>query len=327
MPIINNITNPDIYHGKNKSKGFFEGWYFKISDAEEGVSLALIPGIIKGRGGHSFIQYVNGNDKEFRYFSFKEDSFHSQDSVFNIKIHTGSFSLEGIRLKLDSPELTIEVSLDFTDIVKWPDSILNPGSMGFYNYLTFMECYSQVCALDGNASGTIKINDNVYTLKKGKIYIEKNWGKKFPYSWFWLQSNSFLNEDLALTCSIAHIPFPLKSFRGFLIGVKYKDEILTFTTINRSRLKIFKTDRDILISVMSKDYELILEPISSQDEFLLLHSPDGVTMQPSVRESITSKIKVTIKYKKTNKLLVEDIGYIAGIEYGGNYQELFNKLR
>ena len=26
------IFNPNLYHGKHKSKNFFEGWYYKIVD-------------------------------------------------------------------------------------------------------------------------------------------------------------------------------------------------------------------------------------------------------------------------------------------------------
>lgn len=318
------ILNPDLYHGKNKHKYFFEGWYFKLSDPEEDLSIALIPGIIKGKNQHSFIQYVNGGTKSFKYLSFAQKDFISSDTAFNINIAGNLFSLEGIKLNLQGDGLSLSANLHFKNIQRWPDSLINPGSMGFYNYLTFMECYSQVCAIDGIASGTLTINEKEYKLLSSKVYIEKNWGKKFPYSWFWFQCNTFTKKELAFTCSIAHIPFPINSFRGFLAAVRYKNEVITFTTMKRSKLKITKKENTLSLLLSNKNYELTIEPQSKEEDFLLLHSPDGEVMKPDVLESVVSKIKITLREKSTGKLVAEDIGINAGIEYGGNYHELFD---
>ena len=321
---MNNILNPDLYHGKNKHNYFFEGWYFKLTDTKEDLSIALIPGIIKGKNQHSFIQYVNGASKSFKYFTFSHKDFISSDKAFNINIAGNYFSLEGIKINLQDKEQSIALDLQFNNIVRWPDSVINPGSMGFYNYLTFMECYSQVSAIDGYASGTILINEKEYKLTNSKIYIEKNWGKKFPYSWFWFQCNTFSQKDLALTCSIAHIPFPIYSFRGFLAAFRYKDEVITFTTMKRSKLTITRGEDSLSFRLSNRNYELIIEPKSQDEDFLLLHSPDGEVMKPDVLESIVSEIRVTLKEKSTGKILAEDTGIKAGIEYGGNYKELFD---
>ncbi|MGM9973110.1 MAG: tocopherol cyclase family protein [Clostridiaceae bacterium] len=248
----------------------------------------------------------------------------SSDSAFNINISGNLFSLEGINLKLQVDGLSIALEIHFKNIQRWPDTLINPGSMGFYNYLTFMECYSQVCAIDGNASGVLTINEKKYELTNSKVYIEKNWGKKFPYSWFWFQCNTFTEQELALTCSIAHIPFPIYSFRGFLAALRYGNEVITFTTMKRSKLKVIKEKDSLSFLLSNKDYDLIIVPESKEEDFLLLHSPDGEVMKPDVLESVVSKIKITLKEKNTGKVIAEDIGINAGIEYGGNYKELFD---
>lgn len=319
--MIKQILNPDLYHGDDKKEKYFEGWYFKISDMDNNLSLAFIPGIIKGEGGHSFIQCVNGFQKQFSFFRFSKEDFQASKSEFNIKISKNFFSIKGLKLDLRDDNNKIKVDVNFSHIYKWPDSTINPGSMGFYNYLSFMECYSQVCAIDGYVSGAIEINDKKYILNKGKIYIEKNWGKKFPYSWFWMQSNCF-NKDISITCSIAHIPFPISSFRGFLIGLKVNNKFIKFTTINRSKLKIIKENRDVKLIVTSKEYELTLESKTNPYEFLLLHAPTGEKMQPFVKESITSKLRVVLKTMPDKNIVLEHTGSLAGIEYGGNFEEL-----
>lgn len=320
--MTNKRLNPDLYHGHNKTSDFFEGWYFKITDEASNLSLAFIPGIIKGKEKYSFIQYINGIENQFEFFQYPEEDFNASKNRFEISIQNNSFSLEGIHLSLSGNTGCINVNLDFNSIFKWPDSKINPGSMGFYNYLSFMECYSQVCTLDGTATGEININDKKIILSNAKVYIEKNWGKKFPYSWFWIQSNSFKNQ-IALTCSIAHIPFPLGSFRGFLIGLKLNDSFIKFTTINRSKLNIIKKEKDIKLIAVNKRYELTVEPETSREEFLMLHGPTGSNMHPYVKESITSKVKITLKSKADKKLILEETGAMAGIEYGGNFEKLF----
>lgn len=320
--MIKQILNPDLYHGDNKKENCFEGWYFKISDIDNDLSMAFIPGIIKGHEGHSFIQYVNGFEKQFSYFTFSKDDFKASKSEFNISIGKNNFSIKELKLDLRDENIKIKVDVNFSHIDKWPDSTINPGSMGFYNYLPFMECYSQVCAVNGYVSGAVEINDKKYILNKGKIYIEKNWGKKFPYSWFWMQSNCF-SKDISITCSIAHIPFPISSFRGFLIGLKFNNKFIKFTTINKSKLTTIKTDRDVRLVVTNKEYELTLESITNSSEFLLLHGPTGDKMQPFVKESITSKLHLVLRSFPEKKIVLEDTGIFAGIEYGGNFEELF----
>jgi hypothetical protein len=148
--------NPDVYHGEDKKANFFEGWYFKIVHPNKNFTYCFIPGIFissKEEHSHSFIQIVNGYGPNFKYLRFEKDEFEASSEEFNINICENSFSLHEINLNIRSQGEKIFGNLSFRNIVKWPDSIINPGSMGFYNYLNFMECYSQVCTIDGDIKG------------------------------------------------------------------------------------------------------------------------------------------------------------------------------
>jgi hypothetical protein len=87
--------------------------------------------------------------------------------------------------------------------------------MGFYNYIPNIQCYSQFCALDFDLEGTLTLKGKEINLAGGKGYIEKNWGKAFPYSWIWVQANNFPDITASLSCSLGHIPFGFTSFRAF----------------------------------------------------------------------------------------------------------------
>lgn len=321
--------NPDAYHGSKKSSNYFEGWYFRLLQPKTGHNIALIPGIIKSSmegASHSFIQILNGKSQSFNYIRFPYVSFIASNKEFKFAIDNNIFSLNKLELNIHSSEIDIRGSLQFYSIKTWPDTFINPGSMGFYNYIPFMQCYSQVCALSGRIKGSLFINGKELNFDGGTMYIEKNWGKSFPNSWIWIHCSSFKVNSLTLTCSIAHIPFLFGSFRGFLIGMYYKDEFYKFTTINRSRINIEKSYQDVLITAHSKKYSLTLKAHSSKDEFLTINGPRDNKMIPLVEESLSGKLDLQLIDNFSNRKIVEDQGYYAGIEYGGDKNMITKNL-
>jgi tocopherol cyclase len=328
--MLKSARNPDLYHGTNKKANFFEGWYFKIVHPYKNYTYCFIPGIFissKEEHSHSFIQIVDGYGPDFKYLRFRKDEFEASSEEFDINICGSSFSLDGINLNIGNQGEKIFGKLSFRNIAKWPDSIINPGSMGFYNYLNFMECYSQVCAIDGDIEGSLLINNEKIDFTGGKVYIEKNWGKAFPYSYIWVQGNSFEKEKAALTCSIAHIPFPIKSFTGFLIGIYVKEKVYKFTTINKSELSIIYEKERIILEVHNKDYFLRIEAEYNEETFIDLLAPREDNMVPIARETLQGKLTATLYDKKTQCNLLSDNCTSAGVEFSGDYRSLFVKKR
>ncbi|MDF2675607.1 MAG: hypothetical protein K0R09_3879, partial [Clostridiales bacterium] len=160
----------------------------------------------------------------------------------------------------------------------------------------------------------------------GKVYIEKNWGKAFPYSYIWVQGNSFEKEQAALSCSIGHIPFPVKSFTGFLIGIHVKGEFYKFTTINNSSLSVDCQEDRVILETHNKRYFLRVEAIYEGNTFIDLLAPRDDNMVPIARETLQGKITVSLYDKKRDELLLSGSSSAAGIEFSGDYKSLyFNK--
>ena len=315
-----NLRNPDLYHGKNKVKNFFEGWYFKISDKSGKHVLAFIPGISLGSSdefSHSFLQIVNGINNKYDYLKYQADSFKYVPDKLDVTVNGNNFSLDGFSLDVDENDVKIKGSIVFDHIFKWPDTTLNPGSMGFYNYLTFMECYSQVCALDISLSGSLSINGEMISFENGKGYIEKNWGREFPYSWIWVQGNNFEKINASITCSIGRVPFLTTTFKGFLIGLSVEDDFYEFTTINRSKFKIVETDSGVNIDCENSNHILEIRVLTDKSTFMTLNGPRDGDMIPLVDESLSGIVSVKLLSKRDNKVLFEDTSVAAGVEYGG----------
>ena len=319
--------NPDLYHGQHKRKNFFEGWYYKIVDKKNNYKIAIIPGVSLGHNEdqhHCFIQIVNSTDLKYNYLSYDMNNFKYSNKPFRICINSNIFNLDGINLYINKDNLYIKGNLVFKNIIKWPDSILSPGSMGFYNYLKFMECYSQVCVLNGSLVGHLIINGENIDFTGGKVYIEKNWGKSFPKSWLWIQSNSFKNRKASITCSLGTIPFPIKDFNGFLIGATVEDEFYNFTTINRSKINIKTLGDDIVLTVTKKNLKLTLKTYTKPEEFLVLKAPIKGSMTSFVKETLNGQVYMLLEDTDSNKIIFNDIGTCTGVEYGGDLFNHFN---
>lgn len=325
--MINFIRNPDAYHGSNKKSNFFEGWYFKLVQPHTGHTYCFIPGVFisnKKASPHSFIQVIKGNEISFKYLKYKKDDFKASTSEFNLKVEGSSFSPYEMSLNINQQNEKIYGTLYFENIIKWPDSIINPGSMGFYNYLDFMQCYSQVCAVDGNIRGKLHVNDETVDFTGGKLYIEKNWGKTFPNSYIWLQGNSFQKGDGSVTCSIGNIPLPVpfRSFTGFLIGIYAKGRFYKFTSINKAALSVNCENEKIVVEASNKDYVLKIEAFYKQDTFMDLCAPRDENMIPIARETLQGNLNVTLYNKKKSVIIFNDSCLSAGIEFSGNYTKL-----
>ena len=322
------LRNPDLYHGENKKKNFFEGWYYRLVTKDNSRTLAFIPGISLGsasKENHSFIQLLDGNKKTFHYFRYNESKFSASNSPFKVRIDNSAFYMNGLSLDIQKDNLDLRGYITFSHLLKWDDTTLNPGSMGFYNYLPFMECYSQVCAINGVCNGIINLNGESIDFTGGKIYIEKNWGKSFPLEWLWVQCNSFRDNRCTLTCSLGHIPFPIKSFRGFLIAITVDGILYKFTTINRSRIQL-NLEKDVEVIAVNKDLRLLFKTSSNKDDFILCYGPKNGEMSPYVNESLISKVYVKLINTSTKEVIYEGVGNNAGIEFGGKLLDMKKKL-
>ena len=93
---LKRVLKPEVFHGHNKEKDFFEGWYFKIVDKAEENIFAFIPVIFLSGNkskSHSFIQVLDGVGMEPYYHRYDVEKFEASGDVFELEI-AGSFFQE-----------------------------------------------------------------------------------------------------------------------------------------------------------------------------------------------------------------------------------------
>lgn len=312
MYCINKRLHPDIFQGKNKSKRYFEGWYFKILDEKAERAYAIIPGISIGHcNTHAFIQILD-SDNNTNYFEFDIGDFQYSDKKFEIMIGENYFSKSRIRLNLVDQDFSLRGDLYFCNIMEYPRTIFRPGVMGPFLLIPGMECYHDIVNIQHEITGHLKISGKTVDFTGGIGYIEKDWGRSMPQTWIWFQSNHFHPDDISLSLCVANIPCMLGSFIGFIAMFRYKDRIFMFTTYSGARIsRIFQSNSRVRLTF--KDCRFRLDVSITYSEGGSIRGPVNGQMSRSVIESINSVGKVRFS-DRSGRILYEGIGTNGGLE-------------
>ena len=326
---IRKIWQPAMYQGKNRMKGYFEGWYYKFTDKQGQNTGAIIPGVSFNRDGkhsHSFIQYLDDSGVFSRYYSFDIEDFTYSQNKPEIRIKDSFFSLSGIDIDIKDGSDNIKGILRFRGISAWPVSLLSPGAMGWYAFVPFMQCYHGVLSFDHEIEGQLITNSNNVDFSGGRGYIEKDWGKSFPSYHIWLQTNDFEEVGTSLMVSIANIPWLGKYFDGFLIGFWHQNQLYKFTTYTGATITAFKYPQgSLIIHVESKSHRLEIEIPYSKG--VQLRTPVLGDMRGRLSESLNGETSIKFyEYSKTRDYLIySGIGKHTGLEIEGNIPEILKQ--
>lgn len=322
---LRKIFKPEIFQGKGKTKSYFEGWYYKFTNAAENFSYALIPGISLGKDrddSHSFIQIIDGINGKTYVFEFDLDDFSYDEKSLSIKIGENSFTKNSCYLKVKNEDIEILCDVKFEDIIEYPSSLASPGIMGFFAYFPFMECNHGAVNLHHKIRGSFQINGTRLGMDNCLGYIEKDWGVSFPSSWIWVQGNDFENQKASFMLSVANIPFLGFDFIGFLGFLYWNNRVYKFGTYNFSSIKKLVLNEQQLNVVIKKGrYTLVIH--AKQAKAGLLKAPKNGAMTSLIEESINADIHITLKRK--GETLFDGKSVLCGMELSNNVEELLNK--
>jgi len=181
------IKNAELFQGKNylnKKKNYFEGWYFKNTNIQKGIS--FIPGInINDTGAKAFIQIITNNKSYFVNYDINDFKFNA--SPFWIRIGNNRFSKESININIEdkSQELKIYGNIRFSNFKNISTNIFTPNIMGPFSYIPFMECNHAIISMQNTINGFTNINGETIQFSNDEGYIEKDWGCSFPKAYIW----------------------------------------------------------------------------------------------------------------------------------------------
>lgn len=326
---LKKLGNTEIFRGNHKKNKYFEGWYFKMVSANELHIMSVIPGISISKSGeeqHAFIQLIDGTTAQTQYFTYPISDFSFSRKEFAVKIADNYFSKEKIVLNLSDSISNVSGKVEmFNRVDLKSNTFMNPGIMGWYRFVPFMQCYHGVVSLTHRLKGHLTINNKQLNFNKGKGYIEKDWGKSMPSSWVWMQSNHFTDSTSSFMLSIADVPWLGMSFNGFLGFLYHDDELYRFATYRNSKLKLdVINDNQLKIQIDNRKNSFIIEARSNNTGMLI--APDEGSMERRIPESIDASLKITMKDKNGQVVFIDSTN-IAGLEMVGDYKMFEEEIR
>lgn len=308
-----NILNPVVFQGKLSNKHYFEGWYFKHVSKNLAYVYSFIPGIsLNPENPHAFIQVINGLTGNTQYIEYPLSAFSFSGKHFWVQVGDSVFTADEMLLNINSPLINVMGRLSYSGGVKYPASVFSPGIMGWYSFVPFMECKHGVVSVSHRIDGSLSVNGDPVDFSGGKGYIEKDWGKSFPESWIWLQSNNFANSDACIMFSIAKIPWLGSFFTGFLGFLYYNGTFYQFSTYRKSEITALSfADEKLTIGFRSKKHHIKITATLNQQGILL--APESGKMSRRIKESVDSELEVELLDLKGNEIY-RDTASHAGLE-------------
>ncbi len=324
MNFIRRTIHPPWYQGWDTLPPYFEGWYFKLVDPTETHRYAVIATIFKTEGKdtpHAFVQVNDNIHGRMQYVRYPLHDFHAAEDTFEVHIGPNYFAEDGLRLDVDTDDLTVGGTLHFVGTKPWPATLLAPGAMGWYAWVPRMECYQGVVSLDHAIEGTLTIAGRDVAFTNGRGYTEKTWGQSFPTAWIWLQSNHFEMPGISLFGAISMIPWIGRTFRGFTAGLLHHGTLYRFATYTGAETEhLALTQQHVRWVIRDRLYRL--EIVGDRGTPIDLRGPSKVDMGMRVPEALDAALDVRLTTQEGNHVIFEGHGRNAGLEVAGDLETL-----
>ncbi|WP_249353968.1 tocopherol cyclase family protein [Microbacterium sp. 2FI] len=322
------MRSPEAFHGHGVTQGFFEGWYIKLVSADRHQRWAVIPGVFRGLAGdegerdEAFVQVLDGLTGRSWYHRFEVAEFAASAHAFDVQVGPNRFRPDGVTL--DLPQLCGRIDYA-TPLVPWPVTLREPGIMGWYGLVPFMECFHGIVSFGHELGGALEVEGAATSFDGGRGYIEKDWGRAFPSGYVWMASNHIDattgdGADASLIASVAVIPWLGRAFRGSIVGLRHSGRLHRWTTYNRSKERRLEID-DTHVRWSVEGPDGMLELDAERVRGGLLHAPLRTAMHQRVEETLDAR--VMLRHRDVDgRVLLEGIAECAGLEVFGDTDRL-----
>lgn len=282
------------FQGEQKRKQYFEGWYVKTIDAENELSIALIPGVAHFSEDESFVQY-NIIYKEQTYsgkITFERNDFDVIGNPQTITLPKFILNEKGVKGSLSDNGNLIVFDLDFGLFTPIKKNAYSPSIMGPFEYLN-MPCSHDIISMKHAVRGRVFINGQKVVIDNGIGYIEKDRGSTFPSKYVWAQANDFSgNESAALFLSVARIEKSIMDFIGTIAVFYDGEEEHRFATYLGTRVHVEVNYQKQEYTVVFKNPGEKLEVTVSLSNEMALIAPMNKEMDYTIKETIKSTISL-----------------------------------
>ncbi len=286
------------FYGGNRSREYFEGWYFRQQAG--GQVVALIPAMhIDAAGGRSASIQVITNRFSDRV-TYPIEAFHARDDSLFVTIGASQFSEEGIAANIRTDRLEVRGQLVYGTFVRPKYDIMGP-----FRYVPNMQCRHSVISMAHTVWGMLTINGEDLLFENAYGYLEGDRGSSFPKRYLWTQS--VLEGGISVMLSVADIPYAGRVFCG-VIGFVYMEgreyRIATYLGAKVERIEKH------FVSVRQGEYLLQVEVLRENPR--PLYAAVNGSMARMIKESACARVRYRL-YQK-GRAVFDLVGDCAGYE-------------
>ena len=260
----NHLQTPHSgYHWDQKTRNYFEGWYFRLTLPTINQTFAFMYSIEDPIGGESnsggAVQIL-GIDEAYLCRTFPDVSqFWVSQDCLGLGHWGKSDSLQYPQL-LSPKEFATHIQEGYQTTAtlnqgciydprsnrysRWEyqieprygwgnPHIVQKATAGWLSYFPIFDPGWQILMAHSFATGWIEWEGERYQFTGAPAYSEKNWGTSFPEKWFWVNCNSFTNQsDLAFTAAgvIRQVLWCQEAVG--IIGIHYQGKFYEFASGN-----------------------------------------------------------------------------------------------
>ncbi len=247
------------YHWNGIDRGFFEGWYFRLTLPKINESFAFMYSIedplnLSARSGGA-VQIIGIGEQYIRHNLPNVSKFWAAKDYLGLG-HWGETNLDILPqlLPVDRFDRQIKTGYQVTATLHQgalPDRdchwcyqtipVYDWGQLhqpqqataGWLSFFPVVDPGWQVLMAHGLATGWIEWRGEKYEFSNAPAYSEKNWGHSFPDRWFWINCNSFNDTiGLALTAAGGKRKVLWTTEEVAIIGIHYRDRFYEFAPWN-----------------------------------------------------------------------------------------------
>lgn len=301
------------FHGKQKRREYFEGWYLKLQTEE--FSIGVIPAYHIDQNGVKSVSIQIITEDQVYYLPFSPKKFHASADRFCVRVGRNLFTEQGMKLEIHREELQLAGTVRFYNLSKLRSPIMGP-----FTGLP-MQCSHGVLSMLHDLSGSLTLNGRQLDFNGSVGYLEKDFGRSFPSSYLWTQCVDWSGKkDCSLVAAAADIPAGLFSFHGFFAVIHYHGKEYRLATylggriVSRSPNELHLKQGNLNFHVLKLDSGYEEADRHQAEDGYRLRAPVKGSMERLVKEHISCRVRY--RFCKGRQVIFDFVSEKASFEFG-----------
>lgn len=326
---LSDVDPHNVYQWDKTSRdNWFEWWYYKVIDPQTQHAYFFCYGVVnpwdtdsQSAASHAFVTFGDFDQHLILRFQTPVSQFNASAQTPFVQVGPQTATDTHLMASFEDQGHTVSWDLTYKKQFGW-------DAMGWgLLFPHFFNIYWHPAQMDAFVQGSITIDGREVVIKDAPGYQDRNWGHSFPTWWFWIHSNSFIeNPQSSFVGGGGHaqdaLDTPLPT--AVLLALKHNGKLYEF----RSSEPKYYFDWTMNlghweITAQNFQYKLLVtaDALASDMMDLQFATPDGNIFHDY--ETLNGNLEVTLYQKKNLGLSLEKIvqltSHSAGLEYGKDH--------